>query len=192
MSEIFESRDALLEWITGPGLRLVLIAIAAVVAVAASRRLIGAAVHPRLLGPDLRIEPDEMERRERRERTVESFLRRTAAVFIALSAVLIMLSELGVSVAPLIASAGIVGIAIGFGAQTLVRDAIAGVFLLLENHYDIGDRVRLNNVEGRVVGLSLRRTTIEGDDGAVHTIPNGAISVTTNLRGVSAGGRGAQ
>ena len=69
-----------------------------------------------------------------------------------------------------------------------MRDAIAGVFLLLEDHYDIGDRVRLNNVEGRVIGLSLRRTTLEGDDGAVHTIPNGAIAVTTNLRCVRSDG----
>ncbi len=188
MSEVFESRDAFLDWVTGPGLRIVLIAIAAAVAIAASRRLIGAAVHPRLFSSDLLIELDEMERLERREGTVESFFRRTTAAFIALSALLMILTELGLSVAPLIASAGIVGLAIGFGAQTLVRDAIAGVFLLLEDHYDIGDRVRLNNIEGRVVGLSLRRTTLEGDDGAVHTIPNGAISVTTNLRNVRVDG----
>ena len=188
MSEIFDSRDAVVEWFTGPGLRIALIAIAALVAVTASRRLIGAAVHPRLLSSDLAVAQQELERLERREGTVESFLQRTTAVFITLSALLMILSELGVSVAPLIASAGIVGLAIGFGAQTLVRDAIAGVFLLLEDHYDIGDRLRLNNVEGRVIGLSLRRTTLEGDDSAVHTIPNGAISVTTNLRRVRTDG----
>ena len=171
MSEIFDNRDAVIEWLTGPGLRIALIAVAALGAVALSRRVIGAAVHPRLLSSELAVEPRELERLQRRERTVESFLRRTTAAFIAASALLMILGEVGVSVAPLIASAGIVGLAIGFGAQTLVRDAIAGVFLLLEDHYDIGDRVRLNNVEGRVVGLSLRRTTIEGDDGAVHTSP---------------------
>ena len=95
-------------------------------------------------------------------------------------------TEVGVNVAPVIASAGVVGLASGFGAQTLVKDAIAGLFLLLENHYDMGDRVKLNNVEGTVIGVSLRRTTLQSDDGAVHTIPNGSIALTTNI---SAGAR---
>ena len=82
MSEIFDSRDAVVEWLTGPGLRIVLIALATLAAVTASRRLIGAAVHPRLLSSDLVVESQEL---ERRERTVESFLQRTTAVFIALS-----------------------------------------------------------------------------------------------------------
>ena len=146
MSEIFESRDAFLEAVTGPGLRIALIAIAALLAVAASRRLMAATVRPRLLSSDVLIEPEEMERLERREHTVESFIRRTAAAFIAVAALMMILSELGASVAPLIASASIIGLAIGFGAHTLVRDAIAGVFLLLEDHYDIRDRVRLNNM----------------------------------------------
>ena len=79
-------------------------------------------------------------------------------------------------------------LAVGFGAQTLVKDAIAGVFLLLESHYDIGDRVKLGGVEGEVIALSLRRTTLQSDDGAVHTIPNGSISVTSNLSQVGAEG----
>ena len=188
MSEIFENRDAFVDWATGSGLRMLLIAIGAVVVVAVTRRLIRAAVHPRLLSSEVQIGTGEMERLQRREHTVESFLQRTTALFIGVSALMMILSELGMSVAPLIASAWIVGLAIGFGAQTLVRDAIAGVFLLLEDHYDIGDRVRLNNIEGRVIGLSLRRTTLESDDGAVHTIPNGSIAVTTNLRHVRTDG----
>jgi len=185
MSEVFESRDALIAWATGPGLRIVVVVLAAVAASLVVRRLVRVVVRPQMLGPAVALAGD-VERLHRRERTVESFLGRTASTFITFAAGMVVLSELGINVAPLIASAGIVGLAVGFGAQTLVRDAIAGVFLLLENHYDLGDRVRLNGIEGRVTGISLRRTTLRGDDGAVHTIPNGSISVTSNLASVQA------
>jgi small-conductance mechanosensitive channel len=183
MWDILDSRDTVISWVTGPGLRIVVVVVAAVVASLLVRRLVRVLVRPQMLGPTAVLAGD-VERLHRRERTVESFLGRTASTFITFAAGMVVLSELGINVAPLIASAGIVGLAVGFGAQTLVRDAIAGVFLLLENHYDIGDRVRLNGIEGHVTGISLRRTTVRGDDGAVHTIPNGSIAVTTNLSSV--------
>lgn len=106
---------------------------------------------------------------------------RAAFAFIWLAAVFTIASELGINTGPLLASAGVIGLAVGFGTQTFVRDAIAGLFLFIEAHYDIGDQVRLNGIEGQVSSVSLRRTTLEGPDGAVHTIPNGAITLTTNL-----------
>jgi small-conductance mechanosensitive channel len=112
---------------------------------------------------------------------VDSFLIRTSNTVITFATGMVVLSEIGVNVAPLIAIVGIVGLAVGFGAQNLVKDPIAGVFLLLENHYDIGDRAKLGAVEGEVVGVSLRRTTLRDDRGGVHTIPNGSITVTSNL-----------
>jgi small-conductance mechanosensitive channel len=180
MSNIFESRQQLVDWATGPGLRIVLIFLAAVIASYLARRLIRVAVRPRILAPGFEGSRD-IEALHAREATVESFLIRSANTFIIFGAGMVILSELGINVTPLLASAGIVGVAIGLGAQTLVRDAIAGIFLLIEDHYDLGDRVRLNGIEGNVIEVSLRRTTIRGDDGAVHTIPNGAITVTTNL-----------
>lgn len=181
MSEIFESRDQFVDWLTGSGLRIVVTVVAGVIASLLVQRLIRAAVRPRMLAPSMSARAGDDQRLLRRERTVESFLIRTSNTFITFATGMVVLSEIGVNVAPLIASAGIVGLAVGFGAQTLVKDAIAGVFLLLENHYDIGDRVKLGAVEGEVVGVSLRRTTLRDDTGGVHTIPNGSITVTSNL-----------
>ena len=186
MSEIFGSQDDFLQWVTGPGLRIVLILVASVVVTFVVRHIISAAVHPRLIGMNIDLDEISVARLRAREDTIETFLGRTASLFIWFAAGVTILTEVGVNVAPVIASAGIVGLAIGFGAQTLVKDAIAGLFLLLENHYDMGDRVKLNNVEGTVIGVSLRRTTLQSDDGAVHTIPNGSITLTTNI---SAGAR---
>lgn len=185
MSEIFESREALIDWATGSGLRIVVTIVAGVVASYLVQRLIRAAVRPRMLAPSMSAKPGDDVRLQRREQTVESFLIRTSNTFITFATGMVVLSEVGVNVAPLIASAGIVGLAVGFGAQTLVKDAIAGIFLLLENHYDIGDRVKLGSAEGEVVGVSLRRTTLRDDDGGVHTIPNGSITVTSNLTEVA-------
>lgn len=187
MSEVFASRDALIEWATGPGLRIVVVIAAAVLASLVVRRLIRVMVRPQMLGPATALAGD-VERLQRRERTVESFLGRTANTFISFATGMVVLAEIGINVAPLIASAGIVGLAVGFGAQTLVKDAIAGLFLLLESHYDIGDPVSLNGIEGVVTGISLRRTTLRSAEGAVHTIPNGSIAVTSNLSEVGAQG----
>jgi moderate conductance mechanosensitive channel len=91
-----------------------------------------------------------------------------------------VLSQLGFNLGPLLASAGIAGLAIGFGAQTLVKDVINGFFILLENQYDIGDSVRAAGVRGNVEDMSLRRTVLRDDDGTVHTIPNSEIKLVSN------------
>jgi small conductance mechanosensitive channel len=92
-----------------------------------------------------------------------------------------ILSQLGFNLGPLLASAGIAGLAIGFGAQTLVKDVINGFFILLENQYDIGDSVRTAGVKGNVEDMSLRRTVLRDDDGTVHTIPNSEIKLVSNM-----------
>jgi small conductance mechanosensitive channel len=92
-----------------------------------------------------------------------------------------ILSQLGFNLGPLLASAGIVGLAMGFGAQTLVKDVINGFFILLENQYDIGDAVRAAGVKGTVEDMSLRRTVLRDDDGTVHTIPNSEIKLVSNM-----------
>lgn len=91
-----------------------------------------------------------------------------------------VLETLNVNIGPLLASAGIVGLAIGFGAQTLVRDVINGFFILIENQFDVGDVVKLANVQGTVEALTLRRTILRDADGTVHTIPNSEIKIVSN------------
>jgi small conductance mechanosensitive channel len=86
-----------------------------------------------------------------------------------------------IDIAPAIAGLGIVGIAVGFGAQSLVRDYIAGAFILIENHYARGDTVTVAGVTGTVEDLTLRRTTLRDMEGTVHSVPNGLIGVSSNL-----------
>lgn len=92
-----------------------------------------------------------------------------------------ILGTIGINMGPLLASAGIVGLAIGFGAQTLVKDVINGFFILLENQFDVGDVVKVAGVQGTVESLTLRRTILRDVDGTLHTIPNSGISIVSNL-----------
>jgi small conductance mechanosensitive channel len=86
-----------------------------------------------------------------------------------------------INIGPLLASAGVAGLAIGFGAQTLVHDVITGFFVLMENQYDLGDTVRVGGVKGTVELMTLRRTVLRDADGTVHTIPNSQITIVSNL-----------
>jgi len=119
---------------------------------------------------------------ERRVRTLERTAVRTGGVAIVIVAVLMALSSgFNVDIGPAIAGLGIVGIAVGFGAQTLIRDWLAGIFVVLENQYNQGDVVRIAGVSGVVEDFSLRRTMLRDLDGTVHTVPNGQITVASNL-----------
>ena len=110
--------------------------------------------------------------------TVVDSVGEAVILFVALLQVLPLFN---VDVKPILASAGIVGLAVGFGAQTLVKDVINGFFVLLENQYDIGDIVRIAGVQGTVEVMTLRKTVIRDANGAVHTVPNSEIKVVSNL-----------
>lgn len=113
-------------------------------------------------------------------RTLTSVITSVGVFVIIFVAALEILPLLGLNLGPLLASAGIAGLAIGFGAQTLVHDFINGFFILLENQYDIGDTIRIAGVKGIVEGMSLRHTILRDDDGTVHTVPNSAIQIVSN------------
>ncbi len=128
---------------------------------------------------------DDVEGRKlRRTATVVSLVVATVAVIVWFTVLLSILAWLGVSIGPLLASAGIAGVALGFGAQTLVRDTISGLFILLEGQFDVGDAVDLETeggrVSGTVEGLTLRVTSVRQFDGTLSVVPNGAIQVTSN------------
>ena len=99
-------------------------------------------------------------------------------IFLALMQIL---PVLGVNMGPLLASAGVAGLAIGFGAQTLVHDVINGFFILLENQYAVGDMVRVAGVKGTVEAMTMRNTTLRDDDGTLHIVPNSEIKIVSNL-----------
>ena len=114
-------------------------------------------------------------------RTLASVFNSVGIAIIVFIAAMEILPLLGINMGPLLASAGVAGLAIGFGAQTLVHDVLNGFFILMENQYDIGDVVRIAGVAGTVESLTLRRTTLRDDTGAVHIIPNSEIKIVSNL-----------
>ena len=113
-------------------------------------------------------------------RTVASVLTSIGVFVISFVAMLMVLGQLGLNLGPMLASAGIAGLAIGFGAQTLVHDFINGFFILLENQYDIGDTIRIAGVKGTVERMSLRNTVLRDEDGTVHMVPNSVIQIVSN------------
>jgi small-conductance mechanosensitive channel len=92
-----------------------------------------------------------------------------------------ILDEVGVAVAPVLAGFGIAGVAIGFGAQYLIRDLIAGIFIILENQYRVGDVVRVADIGGLVEEITLRKTVLRDLDGICHHVPNGEIKTASNF-----------
>jgi small-conductance mechanosensitive channel len=124
--------------------------------------------------------PGEVSDSGARLATLLPLLRKAVLVVIVTAAVLISLSSLGVNIAPLLAGAGVVGIAIGFGAQTLVRDIVSGIFYLLEDAFRVGEYVEFGQTRGTVESISLRFLRLRHHRGAVHTIPFGEIRWLTN------------
>ena len=165
------------------GLELLLIVVAAAIAYAAVRVALRAAVHQvldrRSREPDdAGLSPLEM---ERRVVTLQRLAARVAGAVIVIVAALMILEKFDIDIGPAVAGLGILGVAVGFGAQTLIRDWLAGIFIVTENQYSAGDVVRIAGVEGVVEDLSLRRTTVREPDGTLHTVPNGQIIVASNL-----------
>jgi small conductance mechanosensitive channel len=118
---------------------------------------------------------------ERRVRTLERLSLRVVLIAIVVIAVLTVLATFDVNIGPAVVGLGVVGLAVGFGAQTLVKDWLAGIFVVLENQYSQGDVVRIAGVEGVVEDFSLRRTVLRDADGTLHSVPNGQIVVASNL-----------
>jgi len=114
-------------------------------------------------------------------RTLAGVLNSVGIAVIVFIAAMQILPLLGINMGPLLASAGVAGLAIGFGAQALVHDVINGFFILMENQYDVGDVVRIGGVAGAVESMTLRRTTLRDETGAVHIVPNGEIKIVSNL-----------
>lgn len=117
----------------------------------------------------------------KRAKTLSGIISGVLGVIIALAAIFMILSELNIDIAPLLAGAGVVGIAVGFGAQSLVKDIFSGIFIILEDQYGKGDVVRIAGIAGLVEDITLRRTVLRDLDGVVHSVPNGEVRVASNL-----------
>lgn len=157
------------------GLRIVLIVVAAVVSISLLQRLVR--------GVRIRIAehmgggPDVMRRAE----TLGRAIRYLIAVAISAVAVMLVLAEVGVSLAPVLGAAGVVGLAIGFGAQSLVKDYFTGFFILFEDQIRTGDVVKVADIGGLVEDVTLRHVRLRDYDGNVHFVPNSLITTVTNM-----------
>ena len=165
------------------GLQIALIAGAALIGFAVLRAAVGVSVRHLIErrtneSREGVLPPVEL---ERRVNTIARLGLRVAGTVIVIIAVLMALDLFGIDIGPAVAGLGVVGIAVGFGAQTLIRDWLAGIFVVLENQYSSGDVVRIAGVEGVVEDFSLRRTVLRDQDGSVHTVPNGLVTVASNL-----------
>jgi moderate conductance mechanosensitive channel len=128
-----------------------------------------------------RLAQDQQVVRSARLRTLLPLMRSTLAITILVVAGMMVLSQIGINIAPLLAGAGIIGVAIGFGSQKLVQDLITGIFLLLENAMQVGDFVTVSGLSGTVENLSVRTIRLRAGDGSVHVIPFSSVTTVTNV-----------
>jgi small conductance mechanosensitive channel len=119
--------------------------------------------------------------RAQQVRTLAGAIHSVGVFIVVFIALLQMLEVFKVDIKPLLASAGVVGLAIGFGAQTMVKDVINGFFILVENQFEVGDTIKAAGVQGEVEEITMRRTTLRDGDGTLHIVPNGAIQIVSNM-----------
>ncbi|TDO47252.1 small conductance mechanosensitive channel [Kribbella sp. VKM Ac-2527] len=132
------------------------------------------------------------ERRAQRAETIASLLCSTVTIVLTAVAVVMVLAELGFNILPVVASASIIGVALGFGAQTLVKDFLAGIFMIFEDQYGVGDLVDMEKATGEVLSVGLRVTQLRGEDGTIWYVRNGEVMRLGNLtnRNPNAGSTG--
>lgn len=164
-----------LTWLREHGLTILLIIVVSVVAY----YLLG--ILTRTLSRRIQALDDvEDSELDRRTKTIFRVVHSTGVVIIISTAIMMILTELGVAITPVLASVGFVGLAFGLGAQTLVKDMIAGLFILIEDHYTVGDVVEIGGITGTVEHMTLRATEMRDLYGTVHIIPNGEIRIVAN------------
>jgi small conductance mechanosensitive channel len=172
--EVRELIDQLTVWLLSSGLRILIIVILMLVALRLARVL-----SKRVFAVFIKEQFDGEARK--RANTLGSLLRYVLAVAIVVTAFIMVLGELGIQIGPVLAAAGVVGIALGFGSQQLVQDIISGFFILLDDAIRVGDVVKTAGKDGLVERVNLRMTVLRDFSGNVHYIRNGQIDVVTNM-----------
>jgi moderate conductance mechanosensitive channel len=163
----------LIDWLLSQGIRIALILVAAYLAGMVGRRFI-----KRIVAQG--VKNGSKEAIEKRQKTLVSIFSGVLKVSIWAVALMMIVSELGINIGPVLAGAGILGVAVGFGAQYVIRDFLAGLFIIIENQYRIGDVVCLDGTCGLVEDIDLRKTVLRDLDGTIHYIPNGEVKKTSN------------
>jgi moderate conductance mechanosensitive channel len=173
---LHEWHNALVAWTRDRAPKLIVILVLAFIFV----WLLGT-ITRRVLAFSEKRSPDSANRAQQ-VRTLVAVLHSAGVLLILFFAGMSVLKDaFNINIEPLLASAGIAGLAIGFGAQTLVKDVINGFFILAENQFQVGDTIRIAGVSGKVEEIAMRRTTLRDSDGTLHIVPNGAIQIVSNM-----------
>ena len=122
---------------------------------------------------------ERISQKEQRAETLGNIVVTTGNIVIYIVTLLMVLSLFGIDIRPILAGAGVIGLAIGFGAQSLVKDFVSGLFILVENQYGIGDQVKIGGFEGKVIRITMRSTVLRDDEGKTFYISNGLIKDVT-------------
>lgn len=177
LSSLGAQTAPVVNWVGEHGWRIILIIIISLVGILA----IGGVI-PKMMVAAVSRSPGELEEEvKKRTETLSRVLVNALQVAAILAAFFMVLSELRINIAPVLAGVGVAGIAIGFGAQSLVKDLVSGLFIIMESQYRVGDVVRIADIAGLVEDINLRRTVLRDLDGIVHIVPNGEIRVASNL-----------
>jgi small-conductance mechanosensitive channel len=169
--------DVVFPWLLTHGIKIVIIGIAAWLLIVILSKIIRKSVRVAVV-PDKNMPP---EAEKKREDTLIHIFNGALKIVIIVLALMMILQETGLEIGPLLAGAGILGLAFGFGGQYLIRDIITGLFIILENQYRIGDVVNIDGTSGSVEDITLRLTTLRDLDGTMHHIPHGDIKRASNL-----------
>jgi len=170
--------EALTSWTIIHGIKIIVILLITWIIIRISRAFVFKLVRTFIKKGKL-LENKEIQ--ERRVKTLVKVFISTLKIVIWIIAILTILPEFGINPTPLLAGAGLIGLAIGMGSRSLVQDYLAGLFILIEDQYRIGEEINVSGKKGRVIGLNLRRTILKDLDGTVYYIPNGQIKITSNL-----------
>ncbi len=174
-----ERTQAIWDWFNGAPFRIVAIFIVALIGQVIGNRAIDRGIG-KLASTDLRPGPGTAKRQAERARTIGTVFTSAFNAAIWIIALGMILGEFGFNLGPVIASAGVIGVALGLGAQTIVRDVLSGIFMLVEDQYGVGDEIHIEEIEGKVERVGLRITQIRDKKGVLWFLRNGEILVVGN------------
>ena len=167
--------ESVVAWALTSGLRIIILIIGAVIVNNAGKRFID-----RLVRNVIKDEEDK-ESEKKREDTLIAVFSGVLRIFVWTMVLMMVLDQIGIDIGPILAGAGVIGLAIGFGAQYVIRDFLAGLFVIMENQYRVGDVVCLDGTCGGVEDITLRKTIMRDLDGKLMHIPNGSFKMAANL-----------
>jgi len=175
--QLLKWTESIVPWLLSHGIKIVFIAVGVLILNKILYKVIEKTIRIAVRSDGF----SSKEAEEKRENTLINIFTVTLKTLLFLIAAMMILGEFGVQIGPVLAAAGIVGLAFGFGGQYLIRDIITGLFIIIENQYRISDVVNINGIGGTVEDITLRKTTLRDLNGTVHHIPHGEIKTVANL-----------